>query len=103
MVFAHHPPPELDNLVVELWDKHLLPGWRERAETPEQVLERWRATEHQDRVTEARARIENAQPEDAQLGEVADYMVIGHQVPVRKGKWRLVPAEVEDTLDERRQ
>ncbi|MGH3103842.1 MAG: hypothetical protein ACRDN6_07085, partial [Gaiellaceae bacterium] len=43
MAFAHYPPADLDNLVVELWDKHMRPDWRDGAETPEQVLQRRRA------------------------------------------------------------
>jgi hypothetical protein len=42
MAFARYPPAELDNLVVQLWDKHMRPDWRERAQTPQEVLERWR-------------------------------------------------------------
>lgn len=41
MAFAHYPPTDLDNLVVDLWDKHMRPDWRDDAETPEQVLARW--------------------------------------------------------------
>jgi hypothetical protein len=61
MAFAHYPPPELDNLVVELWDKHMRPGWRDDAETPEQVLARWQAMQDECRAAEFRSRVEAAQ------------------------------------------
>jgi hypothetical protein len=99
MAFAHCPPPELDNLVVELWDKHMRCGWRDDAVAPEQILARWQAMqEERGQVAEVRTRREGAQPvADAEQhladGE-PDYLVIRRQVPIRKGKWRLVPDEV---------
>ena len=99
MVFAHYPPAALDNLVVELWDKHMRPDWRDDAESPEQVLARRRATPPEERsAAEVRARVENAQPagEAGSLDDgEPDYIVIRRQVPVHRGKWRLLPEEVE--------
>jgi len=90
MAFAHYPPKELDNLVVELWDKHMRAGWRDDAETPEQVLERWQAMQEEGRAAELRSRVEAAQPVadgERQLGDgEPDYIVIRRQVPVGKGK-----------------
>lgn len=105
MVFAHYPPVELDNLVVELWDKHMRPQWRDGAESPEQVLARWRAAQQEEGgAAELRTRVENAQPvadAEAHLGDdEPDYIVIGRQVPVRKGKWRLLPEEIEKAEEE---
>jgi len=105
MVFAHYPPAELDNLVVELWDRHMRPDWRDGAERPEQVLARQRAAQQEEGgAAESRARVENAQPvadAEAQLEDgVPDYVVIGRQVPVHKGKWRLLPEELEKVEQE---
>jgi hypothetical protein len=102
MVFAHYPPADIDNLVVELWDKHMRPDWRDGAESSDEVLARWQAAQ-QGSAAEVRARIESAQPladAEAQLEDEPDYMVIGHQVPVRKGKWRLLPEAVENAEEE---
>ena len=103
MVFAHYPPAELDNLVVQLWDKHMRPDWRDGAESSDEVLARWQASQQHGSAAEFRARIESAQPladAEAQLEDEPDYIVIGHQVPVRKGKWRLLPEEVENAEEE---
>jgi hypothetical protein len=103
MVFAHYPPTDLDNLVVELWDKHMRPDWRDGAESSDKILARWQAAQQQGSAAEFRARIESAQPladAEAQLEDEPDYIVIGHQVPVRKGKWRLLPEEVENAEEE---
>jgi hypothetical protein len=62
MAFAHYPPTELDNLVVDPWDNHMRPDWRDAAETPEQVLERWQAMQEEGRAAEFRSRVEAAQP-----------------------------------------
>lgn len=100
MQFAHHPPAELDNLVVELWDKHMRPDWRDSAESPEEVLARRRSA-HRDEpdVADFRARLDNARPvADSEVrleGGEPDYVVIARQVPAHKGKWRLLPEEVE--------
>jgi hypothetical protein len=100
MVFARYPPAELDNLVVQLWDRHMRPGWRDSAQSPQQVLERRRAGEQKGRSAAAfRARLEFAQlateAERALPDGEPDYVAIRRQVPVRKGRWRLLPEEVE--------
>lgn len=105
MVFAHYPPREIDNLVVELWDRHMRPDWRIGAESPEEILARRRTAQHEGGgVAEFRARIENAQPvadAEAQLADgEPDYLVIGRQVPIWKGRWRLLPEEVEKADEE---
>jgi hypothetical protein len=103
MAFAHYPPTDFENLVAELWDKHMRPGWRDDAETPEQVLERWQAMQDEGLAAEFRSRVEAAQPVadgERQLADgEPDYIVIRRQVPVRKGKWRLVPEEAENAAE----
>jgi hypothetical protein len=98
MVFAHYPPAELDNLVVELWDKHMRPDWRDGAETPEQILaRRASAPTEGHEVDEVRTRVETAQPvgnSETQLEGEPDYVVLRRQMPVHRGKWRLLPEEV---------
>jgi hypothetical protein len=105
MAFAHYPPTELDNLVVDLWDKHMAPNWRDGAETPEQVLARRKAARQGERKRdELLSSIENAQPladPRARLQDHdTDYVVIGRRVPVQKGKWRLVPEGIEAADEE---
>lgn len=104
MAFAHHPPAELDNLVVQLWDRHMRPDWRADAQTPQQLLERRRAAKQEGRGAAAlRARVEAAQPvpeADRHLPDgKPDYMAVRRRVPVRKGKWRLLPEELEKVED----
>jgi hypothetical protein len=103
IAFAHSPPAGLNNLVVELWDKHMRPGWRDDAEAPDQILARWQAMQGSGDVAEVRARIESAQlVADAEQhladGE-PDYILIRRQVPIRKGKWRLVPDEIVNATE----
>ena len=105
MAFAHYPPAELDNLVVELWDKHMRPDWRDGAESPDEILARRRAAQQgESGAVDFRARVENAQrvaDAEAQLqDDEPDYVVIGRQVPVHKGKWRLLPEEIENGEEE---
>jgi hypothetical protein len=99
--FAGWPPSGLENLVTRLWDKHMRPDWRETA--AEQEAKRGKPRdEDADRTTlaEMKRRTESAQPipeaEVPASGDEADYAIIARQVPVRKGKWRMVSEEVEE-------
>lgn len=99
--FAGWPPSGLDNLVTQLWDKHMRPDWREIAAAREAERGKPR-DEEADRETLAdmRSRVESAEPvaeaETPLSGDDADYVIIRRQVPVRKGKWRMVSKEVEE-------
>lgn len=99
MRFAHYPPADLnDNLVVQLWDKHMKAGWRDDAKTPEEVLARWNEEGPQPIPDEILASIAEATPEtspaaDSSLAE-HDYVLLRRQMPARKGKWRLLPESV---------
>lgn len=94
MGFAHQPPLELDNLVVRLWDKHLLPIWREQAQTPEQILAgrqtRNASTEQARALREAAQGAVPSTPDEASSGDPS-YVVIERRIPRQKGKWTLVP------------
>jgi hypothetical protein len=99
--FASYPPSDMDNAVTQLWDKQMRPDWREIAKQQEADRGKPR-DEAADRLTvaEMKARIEQAQPVSGQTvglgGDGPDYMVIRRQVPVKKGKWRMVSKEVEE-------
>jgi hypothetical protein len=41
MAFAHYPPAELENLVVELSDKHMRPDWRDDADPAKAPEHAW--------------------------------------------------------------
>jgi len=101
--FAGWPPSDLDNLVTQLWDKHMRPDWRQIS--TEREAERGTPRDEiadQETIDEWRGRIEAAtpvEPEEAELklaGEEADYAIVAQQVPIKKGKWRMVPREAED-------
>jgi hypothetical protein len=93
MKFAHYPPADGGFLTTRLWDR-FLPKWRENAANP------WKLS------PESGARLVaevNAMAEAAQRGggdvavnlDKAKAVIISRQVPVRMGKWRLLPPEVE--------
>jgi hypothetical protein len=103
--FASYPPSEMDNIVTRLWDKHMRPDWRDMAKQKE--AQRDEAREEtvgqatgQASVAEMRERFEKARPVVDRTtglgGEAPDYMIIRRQVPVKKGKWRMVSKEVEE-------
>jgi len=93
MSFAKHPPAKDDFLVTRLWDR-FLPRWRKNVADPIQMSEEAekRLVEHLNRL-EKDAKVDiSSEPVGVQE---ADHLIIKRRVPVRKGKWRLLPPEVE--------
>jgi hypothetical protein len=95
MSFAYYPPSEGDFLVSRLWDKMMRPGWRQNAKRPREPL----SEESRKRLVEASRQITDAptaEGPEAQFGsKEADAVVFTLKVPIRRGKWRMVPPEVE--------
>jgi hypothetical protein len=103
--FASYPPSDMDNAVTRLWDKHMRPDWREVARRQEAELGKPRDEDTgRETVAEVRRRFEEARPVTDQEASLAgagpDYFVIRRQVPVKKGKWRMVSKEVEEAEGE---
>lgn len=105
MQFVSFPPSDIDNVVTQLWDKHMRPDWRETAK--EQEAKRGQPKDDEagsTTVAELRKRIEQAQPAVGQMPGVGDsepdYVIVRRLVPVKKGKWRMVSREVEEAGDE---
>jgi len=98
--FVSYPPSDLDNIVAQLWGKHMRSDWRDIAKQLETERSKPR-DEGAARATveDVKARVEQARPVANLTPEVGgsgpDYMVIRRSVPVRKGKWRMVSREVE--------
>ena len=92
MSFAHYPPTTGDFLVSKLWDKLMRPEWRKTAAQPEKP----RVKEEDAKIIAEIDQITNAAPVDReyQYDEV-EAMVIQRSIPVRRGKWRMVPPEAE--------
>jgi hypothetical protein len=101
--FATFPPSAIDNTVTQLWDKHMRPDWREVATGKEAEVGKPRneAQDHET-VAEMRGRFDQAVlTHEAHFdSDAVDYIVIRRQVPVRKGKWRMVSKGVEDADSE---
>lgn len=98
MAFAQEPPSDGNYLTSHLWDQ-FLPGWRKRANQADKVR-----NEAGDRaILDALKPMIEAAKRGGQLGPVsidtADNIVISRKVPVRMGKWRLLPPGVEDVAD----
>ena len=95
MSFARYPPVDGDFLISKLWDKLMSPEWRERATRPPEIISK---------ETEAKIIAEINEIADApQLRgeppvslEEAGAMIVKRRVPAYRGKWRMVPPEVEN-------
>lgn len=95
MKFAFYPPTEGEFLISQLWDRLMAPGWREIAKKkPEEI-----PTERQEKLVEYIRRLADEGQPTEPFGSEADYMVIKRKIPPRRGKWRLVPPEVEKSAE----
>ncbi len=100
LAFVMFPPTDLDNLVPKLWDSYMHPDWRAMAAEKEESWHRRRDSEEdRETVADLRSRIEGAVPAEGHEAtldsDAADYLVVRRQVPIHKGKWRMVPRAVE--------
>lgn len=90
---APHPPPDGQWLVADLWDQ-FLPRWRERAnrrpEPNPEFDKRLLAETKKMTAPENRRR-----PTRAVDWRSTDHVVIERQVPVKIGKWRIIPRKAE--------
>lgn len=101
MSFTSYPPAGSDNLVARLWDEHMHPEWRQRAEVFESELGEPRDLEA-DRamIAELTEKLESAKPLEGPAANVGEddtaYGLIKRHVSPTKGRWRIVPPEAED-------
>jgi hypothetical protein len=92
MKFARVPIGEPSNLLIELWDRHL-PGWRHREETPLPI-----EPEAQKKLVQHLRQFTDAPGDDAAMTadqHDLDQMAIRRLVPKRKGKWWLLPKDLD--------
>lgn len=92
MSFAHYPPSEGDFLVSKLWDKLMNPHWREHAKDPGPKMSK---DEEQKLVADINRMADAPRSAVGFTSEETESVIIQRMSPVRKGKWRLLPPEVE--------
>ena len=99
MHFAPHPPIEIESIVSQMWDRHLLPIWRESTKQPSIELD-----SNPETVKKLRQLIDapSLQPNAVDFApKNLDYMSIRRNVHQKKGKWGQLPHDLEDN-DEKR-
>jgi hypothetical protein len=105
MQFAGFPPPGMNNVVTRLWDDHMIPDWREIAAQQEAVRDQPRdKASDRELIRELNEQIDGATPEtsrEALPTAGPDYSLISRRVPVKKGKWRMLPEGIEEHNDDR--
>ena len=89
--FASDPPREGDFLTSALWDR-LLPSWRQRAEKrmPRSAKGDAELIEKLNEMADAPGVAHSVTAEEA------NYVVSKRSVPIRWGKWRVLPPEAEN-------
>ncbi|MBI3492078.1 MAG: hypothetical protein HY047_09890 [Acidobacteria bacterium] len=92
MSFAFRPPLEGDFLATKLWDKHLLPIWRDR-----RVAKPERSSEAERELIQEVRDLGKGATATERIGlDAADFVVMEHVAPVQVGKWRIMPPGIED-------
>ncbi len=82
-------------MVSRLWDRFMVSDWRERARARSQRPEM--SKEEQAKLIRELDRMEaEAEPTEPFDSEDAEQVVIKRSIPVQRGKWRLLPPEVEE-------
>jgi hypothetical protein len=93
MAFAHNPPTDIGFLTTRLWDR-FLPKWREnldqKALSPEAQAE---LVEHVKRADRDARPIPRGTAHGVD-SDNADFTIFKVPVPMRRGKWALLPPEV---------
>ncbi len=90
--FAAYPPTEGDFLISRLWDSLMRPDWREHAREPGLKMSK---EEGKELVAQIKLMADAPRTADEFTSDEADAVLVQRMVPVRKGKWRLLPPEVE--------
>jgi hypothetical protein len=93
MRFANEPPLEGEYLTTKLWDQ-FLPKWRQIAQDrkPRSQEEEAMVLAHMKKITD------EADPLSNYVGdpEEGDFMTLSYMMPIRMGKWRILPPGVEN-------
>ena len=93
MRFAPYPPLEGEYLVSRLWDR-FLPKWRAHAAERTDVSKD-KEKEIIEGLRQFKEEVGKDEPQPPIEMDNADHVILERKVPVRRGKWRLLPPEVE--------
>lgn len=93
MGFVNQPPKGIDNSISAIWDK-IFPDWRnsesefakERDQKEDQAL-----IDHLKKVEKESVETKRITPTDK-----VEHISVKHNVPVQKGKWRILPKGIEN-------
>lgn len=96
MSFAHYPPVDGEFLVSKMWDKLMRPEWRDWANRPPIPKSKESEAEIIAEINEiAKAPRSNVEGEGSL--EEPNAVLVQRKVPLYRGKWRMLPPEVEKT------
>jgi hypothetical protein len=96
MSFAHYPPVDGDFLTSKLWDQLMRPEWRDWAQKQPEL----RSKEDDAKIVAEINELADAPRlniEDLGEYEEPEAVVVQRKVPLYRGKWRMVPPEVENS------
>lgn len=93
MSFASQPPQD-GFLITSLWDRFMVPDWRSHKEISPEAIRDSDLVKRINRLTKA-SKGDDKNDVPFFHAEDGDFMLIERSVPLRMGKWRLLPPEVE--------
>jgi hypothetical protein len=95
MSFARYPPVDGDFLVSKMWDTLMRPEWREWANRLPESKSKGNEAQIVAEINEI-ADAPRASLEPSGSLEEADAILVQRRIPLYRGKWRMVPPEVEN-------
>ncbi len=106
MRIAGYPPAHMDNVITQLWNKHMRPDWREISKQEEAGRFKPREEEPEDKdfIKEINKKHDTAVdlPDGMEVPSVDDvqHVMLKRKMPVQKGKWRMISKDVEEKIKE---
>jgi hypothetical protein len=96
MKFAVYPPEEMNTLVVNLWDK-FLPIWRKHCKEKKRKPIASKESEKNtvDNINKLVKEAKTLKNTSLISDDEVEHFIFKRMVSVKKGKWRLLPPEVE--------
>ena len=94
MSFAHYPPVEGDFLVSKLWDKLMRPEWREGPSRQHELESKEHNAKIISEINEI-TELPRSSASEFDPSQEPDAVLVQRKVPLYRGKWRMLPPEIE--------
>lgn len=94
--FTHYPPIKINTSIHKLWDKHCS-KWREKASCYSNVQPKDKSDSSLLKyLNDVKEKSKVIDQKILETMDEADHLIITHMVSVQKGRWRILPKDIEN-------